>query len=98
MHLTAKDSDDSGVGDNTASDISLPVSSISEFFVPEIEVENYQAIDSYKADGPGQISFEAGDTIQVVDKLEDGMSEKRSCVMPLDSMRVLVVLVACVLV
>ena len=43
------------------------------FTVPEIDVEEYKAIDSYQADGPGQVSFEVGDIIHVLDKLEDGM-------------------------
>ena len=34
--------------------------------------EEYKAIDAYKADGPGQVSFKVGDTIHVLDKLEDG--------------------------
>ena len=31
-----------------------------------------QAIDSYEAQGDGQVSFEEGDIIQVLDKIEDG--------------------------
>ena len=30
------------------------------------------AIDSYEAQGPGQINFEEGEIITVLDKLEDG--------------------------
>lgn len=30
------------------------------------------AIDAYKAQGPGQINFEEGEIITVLDKLEDG--------------------------
>ena len=33
-----------------------------------------QAIDSYRAQGDGQVSFEEGDVIQVLDKIEDGES------------------------
>ena len=33
-----------------------------------------QAIDSYEAQGDGQVSFEEGDIIQVLDKIEDGKS------------------------
>ena len=72
-----KDSDDSGVGDNSASEPSTPASSINSiknFVSPEIRAEAYHAIDSYQADGPGQVSFEIGDTIHVLDKLEDGAS------------------------
>lgn len=35
-------------------------------------MEAYRAIDSYQADGPGQVSFDTGETIHVLDKLEDG--------------------------
>ena len=42
------------------------------FKVPEIEAEEYRAIDSYEAEGPGQVSFEEGSTIHVLDKMEDG--------------------------
>ena len=42
------------------------------FNVPEIDAEDYKAIDSYEALGEGQVSFEEGDTIQVLDKMEDG--------------------------
>ncbi len=89
---TAKDSDDSGVGENMMSGRSLPSSSINStsttgssisslslppqpltvFQTPEIIAEEYKAIDSYQSDGPGQISFEVGQTIHVLDKLEDG--------------------------
>ena len=44
----------------------------SGFHVPEIMAEEYKAIENYKADGPGQVSFEEGDIIHVLDKLEDG--------------------------
>ncbi len=72
-----KDSDDSGMGDNSASEpntpASTPANSLTGFMAPEIDAEAYIAIDSYQADGPGQVSFELGDTIHVLDKLEDGM-------------------------
>ncbi len=42
------------------------------FKAPEIDAEAYKAIDSYEAEGPGQISFEAGSTVHVLDKMEDG--------------------------
>lgn len=66
-----KDSDDSGVGDNTPT---TPKSGVEEkgFHVPEITAEEYKAIENYEADGPGQVSFEEGDIIHVLDKLEDG--------------------------
>ena len=103
--LSAKDSDDSGVGENMTSSSnfltssssttsspltsntpsgsctttsskrsfsSLPLSQRSSFRTPEIVAEEYKAIDAYKADGPGQVSFKVGDTIHVLDKLEDG--------------------------
>ncbi|XP_011402812.1 PREDICTED: neutrophil cytosol factor 1-like [Amphimedon queenslandica] len=38
----------------------------------EIEAQEYMAIDAYKAQGPGQINFEEGEIITVLDKLEDG--------------------------
>ena len=67
-------SDDSGVGENSAPN--TPASSIdsmqNKFLSPEIKAEAYKAIDSYQADGPGQVSFDIGDTIHVLDKLEDG--------------------------
>lgn len=76
-HVSAvQNSDDSGVGDNSASEPNTPASSIDstkKFISPEIKAEAYRAIDSYQADGPGQVSFEIGDTIHVLDKLEDGM-------------------------
>lgn len=39
---------------------------------PEIEAQEYIAIDSYEPQGPGQIGFEEGEVITVLDKLEDG--------------------------
>ena len=67
----SKDSDDSGVGDNTPT---TPKSAVGEngFQVPEIMAEEYKSIQNYEADGPGQVSFEEGDIIHVLDKLEDG--------------------------
>ena len=47
-------------------------SSLRKFVAPEITAEAYRAIDSYQATGAGQVSFEIGDTIHVLDKLEDG--------------------------
>ena len=38
-----------------------------------------QAIDSYEAQGDGQVSFEEGDIIQVLDKIEDGKSLLKPC-------------------
>ena len=38
----------------------------------EIDAEAYRAIDSYEAQGPGQVSFKAGEVITVLDKMEDG--------------------------
>lgn len=38
----------------------------------EVEVETYNAIETYEAQGPGQVSFKAGDIITVLDKMEDG--------------------------
>ena len=67
---SGKESDDSGVGDNTPT---TPKSGMEDgFHVPEIMAEEYKAIENYKADGPGQVSFEEGDIIHVLDKLEDG--------------------------
>ena len=40
----------------------------------EVEAEMYRAIESYEAQGPGQVSFKAGDLITVLDKMEDGES------------------------
>jgi hypothetical protein len=71
-----KDSDDSGMGDNSAIEPTLETSlrnSLKKLTVsPEIKAEAYRAIDSYQANGAGQVSFEIGDTIHVLDKLEDG--------------------------
>ena len=68
---SGKESDDSGVGDNTPT---TPKSGMEDggFHVPEIMAEEYKAIENYKADGPGQVSFDEGDIIHVLDKLEDG--------------------------
>ena len=66
-----QNSDDSGVGDNSPT---TPNSAVEDkgFHVPEIMAEEYKAIENYESDGPGQVSFEEGDTIHVLDKLEDG--------------------------
>ena len=69
MAQNGKDSDDSGVGDNTPT---TPKPERNGFYVPEITIEEYRAIESYEADGPGQVSFEEGHIIHVLDKLEDG--------------------------
>lgn len=72
---TDKDSDDSGVGESQpGSDVTSPGYNPSGkgFNVPEIDAEDYKAIDSYEAQGEGQVSFEEGETIQVLDKMEDG--------------------------
>lgn len=70
---STKDSDDSGLGSQPPSGSVTPQQNKS-FGVPALEVEEYKAIDSYEAEGPGQVSFEEGDTITVVDKMEDGES------------------------
>eukprot|EP00731_Ephydatia_muelleri_P003337 Em0001g3337a len=44
----------------------------------EIDAETYRAIDSYQAQGPGQVSFKAGELITVLDKMEDG-DESDAC-------------------
>ena len=70
-----KDSDDNSEGDNSASELTTPASSVNSIKTLvsfEIEAEPYEAIDSYKAGGPGEVSFEIGDTIHVLDKMEDG--------------------------
>lgn len=72
-----KDSDDSGVGENSANEPSTLESSLRKFVAPKIRAEAYRAIDSYQANGPGQVSFEIGDTIHVLDKLEDGKLEEQ---------------------
>lgn len=41
---------------------------------PIIEAQDYIAIDSYETQGPGQMSFEEGEIITVLDKMEDGES------------------------
>lgn len=52
---------------------STPDSSLMQGFkAPEIDAEAYKAIDSYEAEGPGQVTFEAGSTVHVLDKMEDG--------------------------
>lgn len=38
----------------------------------EIEGQEYVAIDSYQAQGTGQLSFEEGEVITVLEKMEDG--------------------------
>ena len=38
----------------------------------ELEAQEYVAIDSYEASGPGQINFDEGEVITVLDKMEDG--------------------------
>ena len=70
LPLYTKDSDDSGVGESQPnSQVATP----KGFNAPEIDAEEYKAIDLYEAEGEGQVSFEAGQTIQVLDKMEDGM-------------------------
>lgn len=68
-----KDSDDSGVGDNSPRTPASSIDPLKNFVAPEITAVPYRAIDSYQANGAGQISFEIGDTIHVLDKLEDGV-------------------------
>ncbi len=67
--IKEKDSDDSGVGDH---DAALTDSLRKGFKAPEIVAEEYKAIDSFEAEGPGQVSFEAGSSVHVLDKMEDG--------------------------
>ena len=38
----------------------------------EVMAEEYITIESYQADGPGQVSFKEGDKAHVLEKLEDG--------------------------
>ena len=38
----------------------------------EMPTEEYVAIDTFTAEGPGQVNFQEGDTIQVLEKLEEG--------------------------
>ena len=38
----------------------------------EVEEETYKAIETYEAQGSGQVSFRAVDVIAVLEKLEDG--------------------------
>ena len=38
----------------------------------EVTGEGYIAIESYQANGPGQIRFEEGEKVHVLEKLEDG--------------------------
>ncbi len=45
---------------------------VKGFKAPEIAVEEYKAIDAFDAEGPGQVSFEAGSSVHVLDKMEDG--------------------------
>lgn len=71
-----KDSDDSGLDDHEAEMSGSRSVSRNTFKVPKIDVEEYRAIDSYEADGAGQISLQEGCTIHVLDKMEDG---KLSC-------------------
>ena len=40
----------------------------------EVEAEAYRAIENYVAQGPGQVSFKAGDLVTVLEKIEDGES------------------------
>ena len=69
LPLQTKDSDDSGLGETQPNSA---VATPKGFHVPEIDAEEYKAIDFYEAEGAGQVSFEAGQTIQVLDKMEDG--------------------------
>ena len=38
----------------------------------EVTAEEYVTIESYQADGPGQVSFKEGENVHVLEKLEDG--------------------------
>ena len=69
LPLQNKDSDDSGLGESQPNSA---VATPKGFHVPEIDAEDYKAIDFYEAEGAGQVSFEAGQIIQVLDKMEDG--------------------------
>ena len=74
-----KDSDDSGVGDPINEPGRPTPPKKQGFKVLEIDAEEYKAIDSYEAIGPGQIGFELGDVITVLDKMEDGESTVYAC-------------------
>ena len=41
--------------------------------IPEVKAQSYRTIVPYTADGPAQISFDEGETLYVLDKLEDGV-------------------------
>ncbi len=73
MSESTKDSDDSGLGSQSPSE-PMTRDHSNSFDVPALDVEEYKAIDLYEAEGPGQVSFEEGDIITVVDKMEDGKS------------------------
>lgn len=38
----------------------------------ELDLQEYMAIDAYEASGPSQLSFEVGEVIMILDKMEDG--------------------------
>lgn len=41
---------------------------------PPTKGESHKAVMAYQASGPGQISFEVGETLNVLDKLKNGMT------------------------
>lgn len=43
----------------------------------ELDTQEYVAIDMYEGLGPGQLSFEEGEVITVLDKMEDGEERER---------------------
>ena len=43
----------------------------------ELDMQEYKAIDSYKAEETSQLSFETGEVIMVLDKMEDGKQTVR---------------------
>ena len=43
----------------------------------ELDTQEYVAIDMYEGMGPGQLSFEEGEVITVLDKMVDGEEWKR---------------------
>ena len=64
MSLSSVGADQKGTGND--GHLSLSPTSM------EIEAQEYVAIDSYQAQGTGQLSFEEGEVITVLDKMEDG--------------------------
>lgn len=44
----------------------------------ELDLQEYKAIDSYEAAETSQLSFETGEVIMVLDKMEDGKQALRN--------------------